>query len=36
VAQQYATAYSAGMLYLPLFGDITGGFNHRAETKMPQ
>ena len=36
VAQQYATAYSAGILYLPLFGDITGGVNRFAGTKMPQ
>jgi hypothetical protein len=35
VAQQYATANSA-VLYLPLFGDITSGFNYYAGTKKPQ
>jgi hypothetical protein len=30
------TANSAGILYLPLFGDTAGGFNHCAGSKMPQ
>jgi hypothetical protein len=36
VAQQYDQSEFDGILCLPLFGDITGGFNHYAGTKKPQ